>query len=81
MSLIKIFKCVIYSIVLKLISERERERERKREKRKRERALIKLYVLPVGQLLSELSMLIYEAVGNALYITRSQLLELASVSI
>ena len=79
MSLIKIFKCVIYSIVLKLISERERER--KREKRKRERALIKLYVLPVGQLLSELSMLIYEAVGNALYITRSQLLELASVSI
>ena len=79
MSLIKIFKCVIYSIVLKLISERERERER--EKRKRERALIKLYVLPVGQLLSELSMLIYEAVGNALYITRSQLLELASVAI
>ena len=77
MSLIKIFKCVIYSIVLKLISERERERE----KRKRERALIKLYVLPVGQLLSELSMLIYEAVGNALYITRSQLLELASVAI
>ena len=63
------------------INIREREREREREKRKRERALIKLYVLSVGQLLSELSMLIYEAVGNALYITRSQLLELASVAI
>ena len=66
-----------YSVEIN-IRERESERERERE---RERALIKLYVLPVGQRLSELSMLIYEAVGNALYITRSQLLELASVAI
>ena len=47
----------------------------------RENSMIKLRVLPVGHLLRELSMLIYAAVGTALYITRSQLLELASVAI
>ena len=65
LNLSKIFKNVFYNIVLNMT----------------ECSLIKLCVLPIGHLLSQLSILINAAFRTTLYIATSQLLELGTVAI